>query len=363
MGIFLFPAESDLYGGFQSLDNKLTLHSVADCPSLFCEELEDEETKNSQMCNTRLMKEGEVQQQILQQRDDKEAAQEEAQEKEQEVRGVKDESKVVAAETEEMEVRPDTSLEVGDVQVEDRMEMNQERETHEEEKDRKSSDKRGERKRSRKRKGRKQSERGRNRKRLKRFRVQQEENKRSQAQEMSAGSSEESSAVSEPPVPLMSSCDLSDPVYGGCGVTGLCCPPLPVLYSSQPPVFTQPAPPQAQGTKRPPSPLLAHSLPQPGPQPLEVGNVCVLTFGEPSIREGLFVIFLKWTSTVNVQLFFMSVADGDNSGLLHSPLHPLQQSGSGPGPQLLFVAWIGGHGRLPTASCTEEEDADTLQHW
>lgn len=265
-------------GGLQTLDNKLTLQSVADCPSLLCEELENAETKNSQRCNERLRKEGEVQQQILQKRDDEEAAQEVAQEKEQEVRA---ESKVLAAETEEKEVRLDTSQEVEDVPVDDRIENNQETETHEEEKDRKSSDKRDERKRNRKRKGRKQSERGRNRKRLKRFSEQQEENNRSQTQEMSAVSSEDSSALSEPPVPLMNSCDLSDPVYMGCGVTGLYCPPVAMVYSSQPPVSMQPVPPQPHGTKRPPSPLLPHSLPQPGPQPLEVGTVCLLTFGEP----------------------------------------------------------------------------------
>lgn len=260
-------------GGLQSLDNKLTLHSVADCPSLLCEELEDEETKNSQSFNKRLRKAGEVQQHILEQRDGEEAAQE--------VRGIKAESKVLAAETEEKEVRLDTSQEVEDVQVDDRILKNQETETHEEEKDKKSSDKRDDRKRNRKRKGRKQSERGRNRKRFKRFSEQQEENNRSQTQEMSAVSSEDSSALSEPPVPLINSCDLSDPVYMGCGVTGLYCPPVPMLYSSQAPVSMQPAPPQPHGTKRPLSPLLPHSLPQPGPQPLEVGTVCLLTFGEP----------------------------------------------------------------------------------
>ncbi|XP_054462519.1 homeobox protein NOBOX-like [Anoplopoma fimbria] len=53
---------------------------------------------------------------------------------------------------------------------------------------------------------------------------------------------------------------------------GLYCPPvpLPLLYSSQPPVPIQPAPPQRHGTKRPHSPLLPHSLHQQGPQPLEM---------------------------------------------------------------------------------------------
>lgn len=260
-------------GGLQTLDNNLTLHSVADCPNLLCEELENEETKNSQRCNKGLRKEGEVQQQILQQREDEEAAQEVAQGKEQELRGIK----VLAAETEEKKMSLDTSQEVEDVQVDDRIENKQETEIHEEENDRKSSDKRDERRRNRKRKGRKQSEQERNRKHFKRFNEQQEENNRSQTQEMLAVSSGDSCALSEPPVPLMNSCELSDPVYMGCGVTGLCCPPVPMLYSSQPPVSMQPAPPQPPSS----APLLPPSLPQPGPEPLEVGTVCLLTFGEP----------------------------------------------------------------------------------
>lgn len=261
--------------GLQTLDNKVTLHCVADCPSLLCEELEDEGTKNSQRRKKRLRKVGERQQQILQQGDDDEeasAAQEVAQERDQEVRGIKAESKVLAAEAGEGEARLDPSQGVEDVQVDDRIETNQETETHEEEKDTKSSEKKDERRRNRKRKGRKQSERGRNRKQLRRFSEQQEESSRSQAQEMSAVSSEDSSALSEPPAPRMNSCDLSEPVYTGCGGTGLHCPPVPTLYSAPPPAPMQPAPPQAHGSKRPPSPLLPHSLPASGPQPLEVGK-------------------------------------------------------------------------------------------
>lgn len=268
----------------------LTLHSVADCPSLLCEELEDEETKNSQRCNKRRRKEGEVQQQILQQRDDEEAAQEVAQEKEQEVRGIKDESKVLTAESEGRAVRLDARQEVEDVRADDRAESNQETETREEEKERKSSEKRDGRKMSRKRKGRKQIERGRNQKHVKRLSGQQEENSRSQTQEVSAVSSEDSS---EPLVPLMDSCDLPDPVHTGCGLAGLCCPPVATLSSSQPPASTQPGPAQPHGTTRPLSPLLAHSLPQPGPQPLEVGTVCSLTLAEPEMHstQGLFISF------------------------------------------------------------------------
>lgn len=250
------------------MDSKLAPHCVADCPSLLCEELQDEGTKNSQRCNKRLGKLGEVQQQILQQRDEEEEAQQVAREQEQEVRGKKAESSVVAAETEEEEVRLDTSQGGEDEQVDGRTEANQVRETHEEDKDTKSSDKRDERKRNRKRKGRKPSERGRNRKQFKRVSERQEQSSRSQTQEVSAVSSEDGSALSEPPAAPMNSCDLSDPAY-----LGLYCPPLPTLYSAQPPAPMQPAPPQAQGSRRPPSTLLAHSLPPPGPQPLEVGTV------------------------------------------------------------------------------------------
>lgn len=98
----------------------------------------------------------------------------------------------------------------------------------------------------------------------------------SMIQEVTVVSSEDSSALSEPPIGLRNSCDLDDPVYLGCGGTGLYCPPVPVplLYSSQPPVPIQPAPAQPHGTKRPHSPMLPHSLPQQGPQPLEVRIEC-----------------------------------------------------------------------------------------
>lgn len=141
-----------------------------------------------------------------------------------------------------------------------------------EDKDTKGLEEIDEKKKSRKRRGKKQSERVRNSRSLKDVSERFEEEKSSMIQEVTAVSSEDSSALSEPPIGLMNSCDLSDPVYLGCGGTGLYCPPVPVplLYSSQPPVPIQPAPAQPQGTKRPHSPMLPHSLPQQGPQPLEV---------------------------------------------------------------------------------------------
>lgn len=226
------------------------------------------ESKNDQSQRNRRMEE-EVQ--VLQQRDGEEAAHEVVREEEQEVKGRKAESNVPAAEAEETVVRQ----EVGEAQVDEGFENNQGTETREEEKDRKSSDERDEKKRSRKRKGRKLSERGRNRKCFKRVSEQQEEKSTVQTREMLAVSSEDSPALSEPPVGVLNSCDLSDPLDMGSGVTG---PPVPTLCSSQPPVSIQPALPQLHGTKRPLSPLLPHTLPQPRPQPLEVGTVCLLTF-------------------------------------------------------------------------------------
>ncbi|TWW65182.1 uncharacterized protein LOC130518658 isoform X2 [Takifugu flavidus] len=201
--------------------------------------------------------------QVLQQRDGEEAAHEVVREEEQEVKGMKAESNMPAPEAEDTVVRQ----EVGEAQVDEGFENNQGTETREEEKDRKSSDERDEKKRSRKRKGRKLSERGRNRKCFKRVSEQQEEKNTVQTREMLAVSSEDSPALSEPPVGVLNSCDLSDPLDMGSGVTG---PPVPTLCSSQPPVSIQPALPQLHGTKRPLSPLLPHTLPQPRPQPLEM---------------------------------------------------------------------------------------------
>lgn len=143
-----------------------------------------------------------------------------------------------------------------------------------EDKETKGLEERDEKKRSRKKRGKKQSERVRNRRSLKDVGERFEEEKRSEIQEVVC--SEESLAVSEPPIGLMNNCDLSDPLYLGFGGTGLYCPPVPVplLYSSQPPVPIQPAPPQLHGTKRPQSPPLPQSLPQQSTQPLKVRIDC-----------------------------------------------------------------------------------------
>lgn len=181
-------------------------------------------------------------------------------------------------EKKERQVKLDTmqrAEEEQEVYMEDKHENSQEMiADKEEDKERKGVEERDDKKKSRKRRGKKQSERGKNRKGLKDASEPCEE--KSQIPEVSAVSSEESSALSEPPIGLMNSCDLSDPVYMGCGGTGLYCPPVPVplLYSSQPPVPIQPLPPQPQGTKRPHSPLLPPGLPQLGPQPLEVRKDC-----------------------------------------------------------------------------------------
>lgn len=77
----------------------------------------------------------------------------------------------------------------------------------------------------------------------------------------------------------------------------------------------------------------------------------------------------NWPSITNYYTKYLTLIrvceDGDNPGLLHSPLHSLQHSGPGPGPgpELLFVAWIGDDGLQPTASATKEEVTNTLQHW
>lgn len=255
------------------------------------------ETNNDQSQKNRRRKEEEVQ--VLEQRDGEEAAQEVAPGEEQEAKGMKAQSKVPAAEAEEAEVRQ----EAGEAQVDEGFENSQETETREEEKDRKSSDERDEKKRSRKRKGRKQSERGRNRKCFKRGSEQQEEKNSIQTQEMTAVSSEDSSALSEPPVGLLNSCDLSDPLCMGSGVPGPFGPPVPTLSSSQPPVAIQPALPQPHGTKRPLSPLLPHTLPQPCPQPLEVGTVCLLTCRSINTLNTRLFIILKHTSPVKYTAF------------------------------------------------------------
>lgn len=136
-----------------------------------------------------------------------------------------------------------------------------------EDKEAKSLEEGEDQKRGRRRRGKKQVERAGSKRGFKGVSEKVETEKTGQTQEVARASPTDSSAMSEPTVGLMDSCDLSDPIYLGCGSSGLYCPPVPIplLYSSH-----QPAPPQPQGTKRPHSPYLTHSLPQPNSQPLEV---------------------------------------------------------------------------------------------
>lgn len=196
---------------------------------------------------------------------------------------VLDNELIVTEGEEEDQVKPESRLgaeeEAHEVQMEDNKTKNK-KNTITEKKDDKEPrglEEKEEKKKNRKRRGKKQSERVRNRRSSKDVSEPFEKEKRSQIQEVSVMSSEEVSSLSEPPIGLMNSCDLSDPVFVGCGGTGLFCPPVPVplLYSSsQPPVPIQPAPPKPHGTKRSHSPNLYHSLPQQGPQPLEVRIEC-----------------------------------------------------------------------------------------
>lgn len=197
-------------------------------------------------------------------------------EEEKEKRAVPEKEVMGTEGVEEKQVKPVTRLgveEAQEVQMEDKFETNKETIFNKQEnKEIKGKEERDEKKKSRKRRGKKQSERIRNRRGLRDASEQFEEKNRSQIQEVTVTGSEESAVLSEPSVGLMNSCDLSDPVYMGCGTTGLYCPPVPVplLYSSQPPVPIQPVPSQPHGTKRPHSPLMPHGLPQQGQQPLEV---------------------------------------------------------------------------------------------
>ncbi|KAL7382670.1 hypothetical protein ABVT39_026201 [Epinephelus coioides] len=257
-----------------------------DCPSLLCAELQDLETKNYQgrrrRRKKRRRKRREGEEEVFNQREDEQAGEETDQE-DKEGEGEKEEKVLVSEKDlmvtegeEEEQVKPESRLgaeEAQEVQMEDNMIENKETiADKQEDKETKGPEEKDEKTKCRKRRGKKQSERVRNRRGLKDVSEQFEEEKESQIQQVTAMSSEESSALSEPAIGLMNSCDLSDPVYMGCGGTGLYCPTvsLPLLYSSQPPVSVQPAPPQPHGTKRPHSPPLPHSVPQQGPQPLEM---------------------------------------------------------------------------------------------
>ncbi|XP_035477367.2 paired box protein Pax-6-like isoform X2 [Scophthalmus maximus] len=229
----------------------------------------------------RRRREGE--EEVYNQREDEEAGEEpERDEKvgEEEKDKKKSERELVAAEGEEEEEtqtkagRRLQEVEAHDVQMEDDGIENN-KETISEKppnKETKRLEEKEEQKKGRKRRGRKQSDRVRNRRGVKDVGERLEEKKKNHTRDVSAMSSEESSTLSETPFGLMNSSDLSDPIYLGCGGTGMYCPPvpIPILYSSQPPVPIQPAPPQPQGTKRPRSPLLTHGLPQQGPQPVEM---------------------------------------------------------------------------------------------
>lgn len=209
---------------------------------------------------------------LFKQREDEEVGDEKEQEdQEKEKKAVPGKELMVTETEEEEQVKLDSRLgaeQAQEVQMEDKFENNNEAVTDKQkDKERMCLEERDEKKKSRKRRGKKQSERVKNKRGLKDASEQFEE-----TQEVSVMSSEESSALLEPPVGLMNSCDLSDPVYMGCGGSGLYCPPVPVplLYSSQPPVSIQPVPPQPHGTKRPHSPLLPPGLTHQAPQPLEV---------------------------------------------------------------------------------------------
>lgn len=198
---------------------------------------------------------------------------EKKEEAEEEKKVVASERDVMATEGEEEEqVKPESGLEVEEVQMESNTEGNKNESIADKQDDTQSFEEKDEQKKNRKRRVKKQTERVRNKRGFKDVSDRFEEEKKSQTQQVSGMSSEESSALSEPHIGLMNSCDLSDPIYLGCGGTGLCCPPVPIplLYSSQPPGPLQPAPPQPRGTKRPHSPVLPHSVTQQGPQPLEV---------------------------------------------------------------------------------------------
>ncbi|XP_047461467.1 homeobox protein NOBOX-like [Mugil cephalus] len=260
------------------MDEDCGLAEDFDCPSLLCEELEDLETKDNEgkMRGRRRVGEEEV----FSKREDEEAGEEtEREEKEgeekKEEKVVSEKELMATAGEEEEQVKPESRLdaeEALEVQIEN-SEIESTKETiadTQETEVTRSVEQKDEQKKSRKRRGKKQSEQVRNRRGGKDVGERFEEGNK--AQGGPAMSLEESSALSEPSVGLINSCDLSDSVYLGIGATGLYCPPVPIplLYSSQPPVPIQPAPPQPRGTKRPHSPLLPHSLPQQGTQPLEM---------------------------------------------------------------------------------------------
>lgn len=234
---------------------------------------------------------------VFNQTEDDEAGEEtgrehEEREEERKRKDVDLENELMATEEEE-QVRPESRLGAEEEQMEDdKIENNKETIADKQEaKETKSLEEKNEKKKGRKRCGRKPSERVRNRRGYKDVSERYEEESR--IQEASAMSSEESSAPAEPPIGLMNSCDLSDPAFLGCGGAGLYCPPpapLPLLYSSQPPVPIQPAPPLPHGTKRPcsPSVLYSHSLQGPQPDEVRLHRHCLsITAGNVNIYSTL----------------------------------------------------------------------------
>uniref|UniRef100_A0A096LW82 Uncharacterized protein n=1 Tax=Poecilia formosa TaxID=48698 RepID=A0A096LW82_POEFO len=193
-----------------------------DGPSLLCEDLEDLETKDTKEKTSRGREEGD--ENALNQRDNEEKRGETEHEERNEGK-LNGENKVVSEkELMEMEkaeqVKPERSLQVEDEAAAQDVQM-QDKETE-------ISSETIVDKRARKRRGKKQNEHMKTRKGGKEdVSVKLEEEKKRETQEVSVTVSEESSIQFDPSVGLISSCELSDPVYLGMEVTGLYCPPVP----------------------------------------------------------------------------------------------------------------------------------------
>ncbi|XP_060916312.1 uncharacterized protein LOC132991548 isoform X1 [Labrus mixtus] len=263
------------------MDEDCDLAEDFDCPSLLCEELEDLETKKDQG-STRKRRREEEEGEVFNKGEDEEAGEETELEEKEGKRDrkvfVSEKELMTATEGEEEEqVKPESGPgveEAQEVQMEDNTIENNVDTIAEkqEDKETKGLKEKDEKKKSKKRRGKAQSERVRNRRNLKDVAERFEGEKRGQLQDVSATSSEGSLVLSEPPIGLINTCDLSDPVYLGCGGTGLYrqTVPVPLLYSSQAPVPIQPAPPHPLETKRPHSSPLPCSLPQQGRWPPEM---------------------------------------------------------------------------------------------
>lgn len=256
--------------------NVISLCFVADCPSLLCEELGDEEKKDERGC----------------------------------VRGAEVEEKLVKHSkdegigTEQEEGEPDRVHEAEQVKLKASeaegetwtLQMNKCDRHRGAKKDkrrrRKNAEERDERRRGRTKRSKKRIDNDWKRRNRKASPAEQfEENSTSEAQEVVVEEEEgeerqEAAAVSESP--SKDSCDLPEPIFIGFEVAGQCgsALPGPLLCSSQSLVPIQPGPPPASapltpppagalapqfhGTKRRHSPVLPRGLPQPPPQPVEV---------------------------------------------------------------------------------------------